>query len=249
MLIIAAVAIVPEIVLLLSRSVFSALGAFVLGVFLVSGLWKKIRGMRDAKDISQKLAGIDIDDVREEMNRLNREKDKLEENISRVKAERYDLTHYHGKDWRILQIDPRDRATLKALEQDLRDVVDAIIHSYDEAFLSNNWLINNIMLYFNSTLGNDNSTLDRYVSVLRQISTDASWPLQLLYVLILGGSINLMSEVLNDGKDNQDWEQSRKSAGVPEPPDEDIAFYTDACIATDKTIEVVAKMLKNSRRS
>lgn len=142
LLIIAAIAIVPEIVLILSHSVFSALGAFVLGVFLVSGLWKKIRGMRDAKDVSQKLAGIDIDDVREEMNRLNREKDKLEENISRVKAERYDLTHYHGKDWRILQIDPRDSATLKALEQDLRDVVDAIIHSYDEVFLSNNWLIN-----------------------------------------------------------------------------------------------------------
>lgn len=105
------------------------------------------------------------------------------------------------------------------------------------------------MLYFNSTLRNDNSTLDRYVAVLRQISTNASWPLQLLYVLILGGSINLMSEVLNDGKDNQDWEQSRESAGVPEPPDEDIAFYTDACIAADKTIEVVAKMLRNSRRS
>lgn len=227
---------------------FSLLAGFYICGLLIPGIIMKTKGLKKARKLQQEIDGIDIEDIFEKERRLNSERDSVNAEIYKVETEKYSLLKYHGKEWRLTEIDPQDSATMKALVQDLYDVVYAILNSKDELFISNNWLINNIMLYFNTKLSHDDATVERYDTVLSQMCQGTSWEYQLINMLILGGFIRMMGVVYED-PDCDDWDQIRKTARlrIPDTPDA-VAFYADTITAADKAILLVGEVLRSYRK-
>lgn len=241
-LIIGVIAIIAEIILLCVGFKFRLLDIGIIGIFLITGVVRKTKGIKEAKSLSEELKDVDIDKENAEESRLLKEKEAIEQEIASLKEKIKELLIYDGKNWDLLNIDTNDRATVMSLEKDLRDLVDIILLSNEKWFLCDNWLINTIMLYMTAQLAKDTNKLNRYDTVLRNLRNEKSWPLTFLGTMVLVGDIKML--LLTGGSpDTENWETSRKKANVPEPTGDDAVFYQKATAAVDKIVKIASKQL------
>lgn len=245
LLVMAVLTAILVIVLLLLGNNFSVWYIVLIALFLIPGIKKKVSGKKKYEQLSKELDAESVGNAAETLELVQTELDCLKDQIHQVRNEIDDLMKYRGKEWRLAEIDPKDGETQQALLKDLKAVVAAINYSDDKMFISNNWLINNIMLYFTAGLQKKQNTLDRYHSVFQVLRECDPWPLKFLDVLITVGSIKLTIAV-SDINESQDWDASCRSTNLPKPVGTDNEFYVDAKKAADKAVKLVAKEIRKT---